>query len=74
MSRGAAPAVFLATGAYLSYIPGKLAGRDGKWTGAGFIGSLEGLALLPLLPESGAAWWAVLGASIAIACWLCGIA
>lgn len=67
-------AVFFATGAYLSYIPGTLAGRDGKWTGAGFVGSLEGLALLPLLPAGGSAWWAILAVSIAVACWICGLA
>src|SRR5262249_49744409 len=47
---------------------------DGKWTGAGFVGSLEGLALLPLLPASGAAFWAVVGVSTALACWICGVA
>ena len=67
-------AVFLATGAYLSYIPGKLLGRDGKWTGAGFVGSLEGLALVPLLPASGAAFWGVVAVSTALACWFCGLA
>ena len=67
-------AQFLATGGYLSYIPGKLMGRDGKWTGAGFVGSLEGLALLPLLPTSGAAFWSVVGVSTALSCWLCGLA
>jgi phosphatidylglycerophosphatase A len=65
---------FLATGCYLSYIPGKLLGRDGKWTGAGFVGSLEGLALFPLLPTSGAAFWGVVAVSTALACWLCGLA
>jgi phosphatidylglycerophosphatase A len=74
VSAGGRAAVFLATGGYLSYIPGKLLGRDGKWTGAGFIGTLEGLALLPLLPAAGAAAGvAVLVATLA-ACWICGLA
>lgn len=67
-------AVFLATGAYLSYIPGRLTGRDGKWTGAGFVGSLEGLALLPLLPRADAPFLAALVAATAAACWICGLA
>jgi phosphatidylglycerophosphatase A len=67
-------AVFLATGAYLSYIPGKLAGRDGKWTGAGFIGTLEGLALLPLLPVSGPGFWVAVAVATVLACWICGVA
>jgi phosphatidylglycerophosphatase A len=48
--------------------------RGGKWTGAGLVGTLEGLALLPLLPASGAAFWAVLLLGTAAACWVCGLA
>ena len=70
----AGAAVFVATGAYLSYIPGKLARRDGKWTGAGFVGTLEGLVLLPLLPSSGAWFWLVAALATLAACWICGAA
>jgi phosphatidylglycerophosphatase A len=65
-------AVFFASGGYISYIPRKLTGRDGKWTGAGFLGTLEGAALLPLLPVSGPAFWACVAAATALACWICG--
>lgn len=67
-------AVFLATGGYLSYIPGRLTGRNGKWTGAGLVGTLEGLALLPLMPVSGPGFWTALTAGTALACWICGVA
>jgi len=71
-----AAATALATGLYLSYIPVKilqsLGHPRGKWTGAGFIGTLEGLALLPLLPASAAPFLAVVGAAIIAACWICG--
>lgn len=65
-------AVFLATGFHLSYIPSKLAAMRGKWTGAGLIGTLEGLALLPLLPEGGWKLWWTLAASVGLASWVCG--
>lgn len=72
-------AVLLATGLYLSYIPSKLIGGQGpawaqrrRWTGAGFIGALEGLALMPLLPAAPGRLAAFLIAAAALACWLCG--
>lgn len=66
-----------ATGLYLSYIPGRLLSAAGlsdrrKWTGAGFIGTLEGLALVFLLPRAPAAFCVFWAASTAAACWLCG--
>lgn len=61
----------LATGGGISYIPGKLrAGR--KWTGAGAIGTAEGLALLPLLPREPWAFALWLAAAAAAAAWVCG--
>jgi len=63
----------LATGLYLSYIP--VAFSDGrKWSGAGFIGTLEGLMLWPLLPRDKAAYGLCVGLCILVACWLCDIA
>lgn len=74
---GVSPAVALATGLYLSYIPAALtrlvAGREPrKWTGAGLIGTLEGLALAPFLPESPAALLLFLTTAVLGACWVCG--
>ncbi len=63
--------VLLATGLHLSYIPIALGGR-GKWTGAGFVGTLLGLAFVPFLPAGGLALWALLAGAAAAACWLCG--
>lgn len=65
----------LATGLYLSYIPGKLFRKQGpftKWTGAGFIGTLEGLALMPLLPKRPADFAFFLGLAVLASVWLCG--
>lgn len=66
-----AAAVALATGLYLSYIPVKLFGIK-KWTGAGFIGTLEGLILFPILPEKAPVFFVVLASAIVLSCWLCG--
>jgi len=60
----------LATGLRISYI----APRGRKWTGAGFLGTVEGLLLWPLLPEAGNAYAFVVLISIAAACWICGSA
>ena len=68
-------AVWLATGLYLSYIPVKLfrrSGAPGRWTGAGFVGSLEGLALTPFLPQKAFPLAIFLFIAIAAAAWLCG--
>lgn len=61
----------LATGGYISYIPTKLFGGR-KWTGAGALGTAEGLALLPLLPREPWAYALFLAAATAAAAWICG--
>lgn len=66
--------VAVATGFYLSYIPVKLAGGRERWTGSGLIGTVVGLALLPLLPQAGPASAVFLAAAIGASCWICGIA
>ncbi len=70
-------AVLLATGFYLSYIPSRLIGFFGlggskKWTGAGFIGTVEGLVVVPFLPQGTAAFASLLTGSVLLSCWLCG--
>ena len=83
LSRTNATAVGLATGLYLSYIPSLLADRlaggrrsvwtrPRRWTGAGLVGTLEGLVLAPLLPAAPLSFAAFLAAAAAAACWLCG--
>lgn len=72
-----AAATALATGFYLSYIPSKLIGFFGapaakKWTGAGFVGTLEGVLAAPLLPEQPMGFAVVLTLAIAASCWVCG--
>ena len=67
----------LATGLYLSYIPSKLleffgVRKPGKWTGAGLIGTAEGLLLTPLLPKEPLTFGLFLASAIAAACWICG--
>jgi len=46
---------FLATGFYISLIPGKLTGFR-KFTGAGFMGTALAVLLTPFLPEGGQAY------------------
>src|SRR5207249_3815587 len=72
-------ATALATGLYLSYIPEKLQRVFGlkvfrKWTGAGFVGTVEGLLLAPLLPAKPLNLLAFLVIAVMLSCWLCGIA
>ena len=60
----------LASGLFLSHFPVRLfpqgtAGR--KWTGAGLVGTLWGLALLPLVPEGTRGFWIFYGAALALA-------
>lgn len=62
--------VVLATGLGISYIAP--AGRARKWTGAGFLGTLEGLLLWPLLPRDPAIYAAVVAAVAVAASWACG--
>ena len=64
--------VMLATGLGISYIAPT--GRGRKWTGAGFLGTVEGLALWALLPADPRAYAFVVIAAIAASCWVCGIA
>ena len=64
--------LWLATGLGISYIAPT--GRGRKWTGAGFLGTVEGLLLWPLLPAGPGPYAAVVAASIAAACWICGSA
>ncbi|MDX6770393.1 MAG: phosphatidylglycerophosphatase A [Elusimicrobiota bacterium] len=62
---------FVATGGRISYIAlPSVGGR--KWTGAGFLGTLEGLALWWLLPDDPRAYAAVVIALTVAACWVCG--
>ncbi|MBI3289079.1 MAG: phosphatidylglycerophosphatase A [Elusimicrobia bacterium] len=60
----------MATGLGISYIAPSGGGR--KWTGAGLLGTLEGLLLWPFLPEAPAAYAAVISASAVAACWISG--
>lgn len=62
--------VWLATGLGISYIAPT--GRGRKWTGAGFLGTVEGLLLWPLLPEAPGPYAAIVLAAIVAACWICG--
>ncbi len=62
--------VWLATGLGISYIAPT--GRGRKWTGAGFLGTVEGLILWPFLPEAPGPYAVVVVAAVAAACWICG--
>ncbi len=61
--------LWLATGLGISYIAPT--GRGRKWTGAGFLGTVEGLLLWPLLPSAPGPYAAVVAAAVAAACWIC---
>lgn len=62
---------FVATGARISYIAlPSVGGR--KWTGAGFLGTLEGAALWWFLPETPVPYAVVVLALTVAACWICG--
>lgn len=72
-------ATFIATGFYLSYIPVSFFDRvlrqgqaPHRWRGGGFLGTLEGLALLSLLPRTPLAFVLALTLGILGACWLSG--
>ena len=70
-------AVMLATGLYLSYIPLKLFEvlrfpRLRIGTGAGLIGTIEGLLVTPVLPEGSIRFSFFLIAAALLSCWLCG--
>ncbi|MBI4059864.1 MAG: phosphatidylglycerophosphatase A [Elusimicrobia bacterium] len=64
--------LWLATGLGISYIAP--AGRGRKWTGAGLLGTLEGLLLWPLLPSAPGPYAAAVAAAVAAACFICGSA
>jgi len=64
--------VLLATGLGISYIAPT--GRGRKWTGAGFLGTVEGLALWTLLPADPRAYAFVVIVAVFASCWICGIA
>ena len=80
MGLGDRLAVLLATSFYLSYIPSKLPdtapwrlwARKRGWTGAGLVGTLAGLVLLPCVPRSPGAQTTFLAAAVCVAIWLCG--
>lgn len=63
--------LLFATGGYISYIPVTLTGGR-KWTGAGFLGTVAGAALLPLMPRGPVSFSVFLAAAFAAACWICG--
>lgn len=62
---------FLATGFFLGVLPGRLTGFR-KFTGAGFLGTVLALALVPLLPENGPAYAVFLAAFTALSVKLAG--
>lgn len=69
-------AVAIATGLHLSYIPhallkGTRLVSERRWSGAGLVGTLWGLATLPLVPE-GALGWPAVALGTAGACWAAG--
>lgn len=72
-----APLLFLcqalATGLYLSYLPAAFFKRS-FWTGAGLVGTLWGLALLPWLPENPAAYAGVVALASLAAVPVCAAA
>ncbi len=80
MELGDRLAVLLATSFHLSYIPSKFPGtapwrrrmEQKGWTGAGLIGTLVGLALVPLVPSSSGAQAVFLAAALCAAIFLCG--
>ncbi|MBI3549837.1 MAG: phosphatidylglycerophosphatase A [Elusimicrobia bacterium] len=71
--------VAFATGFYLSYIPvtffetvGRPRSTPANWKGAGFVGTLEGWAMLYLLPTQPVQYAATVAAAILAACWVSG--
>ena len=64
--------LWLATGLGISYIAPT--GRGRKWTGAGFLGTVEGLLLWFLLPADPRSYALAVAVMIVAACWICGSA
>ncbi len=61
----------MATGLGISYIAlPAIKGR--KWTGSGFMGTVEGILIWFLLPAAPGPYWVVVVAVSAVACWICG--
>jgi phosphatidylglycerophosphatase A len=62
---------FLASGAFVSYIPAKLTGFK-KFTGSGMAGTLLALALAPFLPEDRTAYALFCLAFLPFSIWVAG--
>ena len=64
---------FLASGAFISYLPAKLTGFK-KFTGSGFAGTLLALALVPFLPQDPALFAAFCLAFLPFSIWIASLA
>lgn len=64
---------FLASGAFISYLPAKLTGFK-KFTGSGFAGTLLALALVPFLPQDPALFAAFCVAFLPFSIWIASLA
>lgn len=72
MVLGGRAAAFLATGGWVHRLAPKLGNK--KWTGAGFLGTVEGLLLWFLLPEAPVAYASLVLALTVGACLVCDAA
>ncbi|MFA5161211.1 MAG: phosphatidylglycerophosphatase A [Elusimicrobiales bacterium] len=63
----------LSSGFFVSYIPVALSGGR-KFSGAGLLGTVEAVALLPLLPRNPAAYLVFTAAFCVFAVWVAGAA
>ena len=64
---------FLASGAFISYIPARLTGFK-KFTGSGFAGTALALALAPLLPRDPMYYALFCAAFLPFSIWIAGLA
>ncbi len=64
---------FLASGAFVSYLPARLT-RFRKFTGSGFAGTVLAVALVPLLPSDPAVFAAFCLAFLPFSVWIAGLA
>ena len=64
---------FLASGAFISYLPAKLTGFK-KFTGSGFAGTLLAVALVPLLPQDPALFAVFCLAFLPFSIWIADMA
>lgn len=62
---------FLASGAFISYIPARLTGFK-KFTGSGLAGTALALLLVPLMPEGRTAFTLFLAAFVPFSVWVAG--